>query len=123
MTATDDLDPDPPVTCTPVAGSQFAIGATTVNCSATDAASNTADASFKVTVRGAPEQLGRLVTKVGGSPGLAALFAGLNPSRPLQRAVACLALRAFINLVPYVAPTRAAEWTADANRIWAVLAC
>ena len=121
-TATDDLDGARPVTCSPAAG-QFAIGTTSVACSATDAGGNTANASFAVTVRGAPEQLGRLVTKVGGSPALAALFAGLDPNRPLQRLVACVALRAFIVLVPYVAPANAAGWIADANRIRAVLAC
>jgi hypothetical protein len=122
-TATDDLDPDPPVLCTPAAESVFAIGATTVACSATDAGANTANASFLVTVRGAPEQLARLVVKVGGSPSLAALIGRLDPNRPLQRLAACLTLRAFIALVPYLAPAHAAEWTADANRIRAVLAC
>ena len=39
-----------PVNCTPASGSTFAIGTTTVNCSATDAASNTATGSFTVTV-------------------------------------------------------------------------
>jgi len=74
-------------------------------------------------VRGAPEQLGRLVRKVGGSPALAALFAGFDPNRPLQRLAVCLTLRAFVVLVPFVAPTHAAEWVPDANRISAVLAC
>ena len=122
-TATDDLDPDPPVTCTPGSGSVFAIGTTTVNCTATDNGNNTAHAAFTVNVAGAGEQLGRLVTKAGGTPALAALFAGLDPHRPLQRLIACVALRAFIVLVPYVAPTHATEWLTDANRIRAVLAC
>jgi hypothetical protein len=121
-TATDDLDPAPPVTCAPAAGTRFAIGATTVTCTATDLGQNTAQAAFVVTVRGAPEQLGRLVLKVGGSPRLAALFAGVDPSRPLQRLALCLTLRAFVTLVPFLAP-QATEWVADANRIRAVLAC
>ncbi len=121
-TAADDLDGTVPVTCTPAAG-QFAIGATTITCSATDAGGNTANPIFSVTVRGAPEQLGRLVTKVGGSPALAALFASVDPTRPLQRLAVCVTLRAFIVLVPFVAPTNAAQWIADANRIRAVLAC
>ena len=39
-----------PVACSPVSGSMFLIGVTTVNCSAADAAGNTAAASFTVTV-------------------------------------------------------------------------
>ncbi|HYI15853.1 MAG TPA: HYR domain-containing protein [Thermomicrobiales bacterium] len=43
--------------CTPVSGSHFKIGATTVWCSASDAAGNTSTASFTVTVLGAPDLL------------------------------------------------------------------
>ena len=47
-----------------------------------------------------------------------------EPSQPQQRKAACLALKAFITVVRFVAPpAQAAEWTADANRIRAVLAC
>jgi virginiamycin B lyase len=49
--ATDNIDPDVPVTCTPASGSIFPVGTTTVNCSATDAAGNTASAAFDVVVR------------------------------------------------------------------------
>ncbi len=38
------------VNCSPVSGSTFALGTTTVNCSATDAHGNTASGSFTVTV-------------------------------------------------------------------------
>ena len=41
-TATDDLDPSPSVVCTPASGSLFAIGATEVECVATDNGGNTA---------------------------------------------------------------------------------
>jgi hypothetical protein len=43
---------DGPVTavCVPASGGQFALGATTVNCTATDAAGNTSTGSFLVTV-------------------------------------------------------------------------
>ena len=48
----DDADPaHPTVNCSPTSGSTFALGTTTVNCSATDAHSNTANGSFTVTVR------------------------------------------------------------------------
>ena len=50
-TATDNVDGSVLVVCTPASGSQFAVGSTTVQCSATDAAGNTATKSFKVTVQ------------------------------------------------------------------------
>ena len=40
-----------PVTCTPASGSTFPLGATTVSCSATDKAGNTATGTFAVTVQ------------------------------------------------------------------------
>ncbi len=48
--ATDNLDPAVSVTCLPPSGSTFAVGSTTVNCFASDAAGNTALGSFQVTV-------------------------------------------------------------------------
>ncbi|HVE98012.1 MAG TPA: HYR domain-containing protein [Mycobacteriales bacterium] len=50
-TATDAVDGARTVTCTPVSGSTFALGATTVACSATDTRSNSSTGSFVVTVR------------------------------------------------------------------------
>jgi hypothetical protein len=50
-TATDVNPAHPIVSCSPASGSTFAIGTTTVNCSATDAANNTANGSFTVTVQ------------------------------------------------------------------------
>ena len=50
-TATDANPANPAVSCAPVSGSVFPIGATIVNCSATDAAGNTAHGSFNVTVQ------------------------------------------------------------------------
>ncbi|HET8528173.1 MAG TPA: PKD domain-containing protein [Gaiellaceae bacterium] len=49
-TATDDVDGPVAVVCTPAAGSTFPLGTTTVSCSASDAAGNTATASFTITV-------------------------------------------------------------------------
>src|SRR5204862_6995201 len=51
--ATDIVDGALAVSCTPASGSTFALGATTVNCSATDAHGNTGSGSFTVTVRAA----------------------------------------------------------------------
>jgi hypothetical protein len=49
--ATDAVGPaNPVVTCVPASGSIFPVGMTTVNCSASDVAGNTANGSFHVTV-------------------------------------------------------------------------
>ncbi len=49
--ATDLVDGSVNVTCSPASGDTFGIKTTTVNCSATDAAGNTASGSFTVTVQ------------------------------------------------------------------------
>jgi HYR domain len=49
-TATDDSDPSPAVACDPMPGALVPVGSTTVTCRATDAAGNTASATFRVTV-------------------------------------------------------------------------
>jgi hypothetical protein len=51
VTATDDRDPSPTITCTPASGSTFPLGTTPVNCSATDKAGNKAEGSFNVIVQ------------------------------------------------------------------------
>jgi hypothetical protein len=48
--ATDAVDASPTVGCEPASGSKFAIGPTTVTCTATDDAQNTATATFEVNV-------------------------------------------------------------------------
>jgi hypothetical protein len=50
-TATDANPANPAVTCAPASGGTFAIGTTAVNCSATDAANNTATGAFTITVQ------------------------------------------------------------------------
>ena len=50
VTATDDVDPDPLVVCAPASGSTFPLGATTVECTATDDVGNQTAGSFTVTV-------------------------------------------------------------------------
>jgi hypothetical protein len=50
VTATDDTDPHPVVSCTPASGSVFPLGDKTVSCSATDASGNVATGSFVVRV-------------------------------------------------------------------------
>lgn len=57
LTARDNVDGGLAVACAPASGSTFAIGATSVHCSATDAAGNPGSASFQVSVLGAAEQI------------------------------------------------------------------
>jgi predicted extracellular nuclease len=49
-TATDARDTNLIVTCAPPSGSQFALGATTVDCSATNSRNKTAEGSFNISV-------------------------------------------------------------------------
>lgn len=51
-TATDNCDADPTEACVPPSGHCFPVGSTTVNCTATDSASNVGTCSFTVTVTG-----------------------------------------------------------------------
>lgn len=62
-TATDDVDGDVAVECTPAPGT-FPIGATQVTCSATDAAGNESTGTFTVTVAAPPEWV---VSNVAGA--------------------------------------------------------
>jgi hypothetical protein len=54
VSATDDNGANVTVKCTPPSGSLFPIGATTVTCTATDDANNTASCSFQVKVNPPP---------------------------------------------------------------------
>jgi Tol biopolymer transport system component len=138
--AADGADPSPSVSCTPTSGSVFAIGTTTVACKATDHVGKTSNGSFTVTVRGAKEQLNRLIQKVIGASKLPpatktqlvaklqALVASFDPNKPAQRQAVCSALKLFTAAVHLLSAhgipaAQAAEWIADANRIRTVLAC
>jgi hypothetical protein len=135
VTATDDIDADPMVNRVPPSDSVFAIGDKLVACDSTDSLGNTASANFLVTVLGAKEQLANLIRKVVDSTSLPAtvktqliaslqsLVAGFDASNPVQHKIA-VRLKVFTSVVRYLAPPAvAAEWTADANRISAVLGC
>jgi hypothetical protein len=51
VSATDAVDPAPSVLATPASGSNFPVGTTTVNATATDVAGNVSQGSFQVMVR------------------------------------------------------------------------
>ena len=132
VTATDDVDPNPTVTCTPASGSAFRIGDTTVTCTATDKAGNTGTASFAVTVTGAAEQLADLLDDVQGVGPGQSLTAKVNAAQAAyssgDKRGTCEILRAFINLVDAPAGKQIPSGTADAliadaTRIRAVLGC
>jgi HYR domain len=81
-TATDDIDGAVAVTCTPGSGALFAFGATTVVCTASDAAGNVGSASFTVTVV-EPTTAGWVVgATVQGQPpgGARAVFSAIRTS-------------------------------------------
>ena len=83
-TATDNEDPNPAVTCTPASGSKFAIGTTTVSCSAKDANGNESAAkTFKVVVKRLVPVNGTVGGTVGATLsltlGAAAQFGRLHP--------------------------------------------
>jgi hypothetical protein len=50
VSATDNSDPNPTVSCSPSSGSTFRIGVTAVRCTATDQSGNTGSAGFNVSV-------------------------------------------------------------------------
>jgi hypothetical protein len=50
VSATDPMDGTVPVTCNPASGSYFVLGATSVNCTATNSSGNSASATFHVIV-------------------------------------------------------------------------
>jgi streptogramin lyase len=131
--ASDDVDTILTVNCSPASGATFPIGTTTVTCSSTDAAGNTASASFQIAVKGAAAQLADLVVEVhniGRQQGLEAtvavaqLFVAHG-----SRALACLTLVAFNVEVRSqqagrrIAKAQADTLVADANRIRATLGC
>jgi probable HAF family extracellular repeat protein len=132
VTAWDEVDGDVPVTCEPSSGSTFPIGNTTVTCDATDAAGNSASASFLVTVKGASEQLADLRQAAEG------VGSGTSLADKVEAAQAALAegddagtceiLNAFIKQVEAqsgkkIEAATAADLIADAARIRAVLGC
>lgn len=50
LSAADESDPAPVLMCAPASGSSFAVGTTSVACTATDASGNTSTATFDVSV-------------------------------------------------------------------------
>jgi hypothetical protein len=132
VTASDDTDPAPTVTCQPPSGSTFPLGPTTVTCTATDASGNSATGSFTITVKGAAEQLADLATAVkavGPGTSLADKIAEAQAYLASgQAGAACSTLGAFNDEVQAqsgktIPAGQATALIADANRIKNVLSC
>ena len=138
--ATDNVDPNPTVVCDRASGTLFSVGATTVLCTARDAAGNDASGSFTVTVKGAAEQLTDIraaVQSLNLTQGiansldakLANLEQAITSNRNGDRVSACNKLDAFVNEVNAqvqagrLTSTQAAPLITAANRVKAVLGC
>jgi len=78
-TATDAIDGSIAVTCTPASGSTFPTGMTTVVCSAYDAHSNLASASFHVTVTLPNFTVGQSVYQVNTAAGETVTYTSVVP--------------------------------------------
>jgi HYR domain/Low-density lipoprotein receptor repeat class B len=137
--ASDNVDPAPAVNCTHESGTTFAIGGTTVACTAVDASGNAASASFVVHVRGAAEQLSALIDAVIATNAKQGIVGSLDAklgevqealaaAKTNDRADACSKLSAFIKEVEAqagkaVTDGQSAALTESAARIRAVLGC
>ncbi len=129
-TATDVVDGAVSVSCSPATGSAFAIGTTTVQCSATDTQGNTASAHFDVTVQTLSQATLSLASQVDAAAVPAGIRGGLDAS--LSAAAAAFdrgntaaganELRAFENKVnaqtgKAIDPATAASMIAAAQQI------
>jgi HYR domain len=130
--ASDNLDLFPAVDCGPASSGVFPIGTTTVTCTATDDAGNSATKQFTVTVRGAAEQLDSLLAAVTGVGSGSSLEGKV---KQIQKAVAdgkkntCSLLSDFVGMVANqlnakkLTSQQAESFTAQANNIKATLDC
>jgi X-Pro dipeptidyl-peptidase len=130
VTATDNEDPAPTVSCSPASGSAFPVGKTTVTCTATDASNNVSSGTFTVTLRVAVlDQLLADVTGVGPGKSFAdkvktikAYFAAGHTGS------ACTELRGFVSEVKAqsgkkVTTPQANALLAEAAQAGTVLGC
>ena len=124
------------VTSSPASGSTFAIGDTTVSCTATDAAGNQPACTFTVHVKGAAEQINSLIVQVkslglqsGTANSLAVkLQAAARALDGGNIQAACGSLGAFLNEMnaqegKKLTAAQAGSLNDEATRIRAVLGC
>jgi hypothetical protein len=128
-------DPDdtsvPAATCTPVSGSTFAIGTTTVTCSVSDSddTNSPQTTSFTVSVLGAPQQLAALQSASPGKILQGTLGGAVSQLSKGHTKVACSLLKTYIfevqvgeffKLIPVAT---ANQLIASAKNIEAVIPC
>ena len=125
-TAVDTWDTSPTVECVPASGEQFAIGSTSVTCTATDDTGNSSTATFEVNVAGAQSQALELVRSVEE----AGLDHGVETALVVKLAHPdCVRLLAFERLVQngervgHIPLADGDTWIADAERIARVNGC
>jgi hypothetical protein len=139
-TATDESgdNPGPTVSCTPASGSTFAIGTTTVNCTASDSDDTNSPVtdSFQVVVNRAATQISTLITTVNGFHFKKAIQVTLDAELQVALAainqgktkVACAALALFVGEVKLltghgITSSQANQLIQAAKQIQAVLGC
>lgn len=135
-TAEDACDGALPVTCEPASGSLFAIGTTTVTCTAMDSQGLEGSATFTVKVTDAAEQIGDLNSYISGlvipkgtkNSLLVKLAAAEAALASGDTASACDSLKALINQSSALAGKKlsvseASEIVTEATRIRAVIGC
>jgi hypothetical protein len=134
----DDASATPTVSCSPASGSTFAIGTTTVNCSARDAATppDITTGSFQVLIKGAAAQVSDLVTTVNSFHLATSLQTSLDNKltdvltalQAGQTTTACSELTDFIGHVQSqsgkgLTTSQATQLIAAAKQVQAVLGC
>jgi hypothetical protein len=131
-TATDLVDGSRPVTCDQASGGVFAIGTTTVHCSASDTRGNVGTSAFDVRVTSPSQHLTDLLNRVPPTRHLAELRAAIsraitvsNGSRP---STVCGLLNGIAGMIRYAAGhdlsrSQAASLLADLQRIQAEFGC
>lgn len=127
---TDDFDPEPTVDASPASGSTFPLGSTTVTVTATDAAGNSSDKTFTVTVVLSPPAMIAALINESASFRQGSHLLG-NAKRNVEVgdvAAACNQLNAFTNQVraqrgKSIAAGQADAWMATAASIRNALGC
>lgn len=127
-TASDNC-PGLEMACAPPSGSGFAVGTTSVTCTATDVSDNTASATFQVKVVGAKGQLDVIVAQARATLGKSRYAFGLQDAQSALASGntrgACRALRDWLALVAggINVPAAASALGPAVNQVRAVIPC
>jgi hypothetical protein len=105
--AVDNIDPSPSVSCAPSSGSLFAIGSTTVTCTAADNSGNTSTGAFVVNVRDTTP------------PAIASVTPSLQPLGPPDRRLVLVTLAVVASDLVTANPTcQIASVSSDESGRW-----